>query len=130
MTNLKNTLSMHVLYFYTPTHFSYTIKKSLSIASLLMTWCLSFRLFMHCCYGFLQLFLYLHMLVCLDVGLNTIVSVTYNKQYVKIKIRLLYSLYETTPIFKGGFLHFKSHLIRCKIWQTNLKFNPGPGQFL
>ena len=46
-----------------------------------MTWCLSFRLFMHCCYGFLQLFLYLHILVCLDVGLNTIVSVTYNKQF-------------------------------------------------
>ena len=34
--------------------------------------------------GFLQLFLYLHMLVCLDViGLNTIVSVTYNKQFGK-----------------------------------------------
>ena len=52
--------------------------KVLIFLSLQMTWCLSFRLFMHCCYGFLQLFLYLHMLVCLDVGLNTIVSVTYN----------------------------------------------------
>ena len=42
--------------------------------------CLSFCLFVHCCYAFFQLLLYLRLLVCLDVGLNTIVSVTYNKQ--------------------------------------------------
>ena len=43
--------------------------------SLQMTRCLSFRLFMHSALllWFLLLYLYLHMLVCLDAGSNNIV---------------------------------------------------------
>ena len=49
---------------------------------------------------------------------------------VKIKIMIFYWLDKTTPIFKGGFLHFEGHLMRQNIRQINLKVNPSPGQFL